>query len=211
MEKIIDALIPYLPLWYILSIAFFYLGFRFYYTRFKPLEDRTKHADCKNKNQELAKLTKDMEEVKQDIQNIKLNLVEIKTFLQTKHKQPFDTFGMKNSPRKLNPNGEQLLSDIKGVDFLKEHKDYFFAFIDAQKPKTAYDVEVEANSACMSSVNEEIFLGMKKYVYNAPLMELKDEDGNVSKYEVTLPDVCFVLSIPLRDMYLKEHPEISED
>lgn len=26
--------------------------------------------------------------------------------------------------------------------------------------------------------------------------------------EIAITDVCFVLSLPLRDMYLKEHPQI---
>ena len=29
--------------------------------------------------------------------------------------------------------------------------------------------------------------------------------------EIAITDVCFVLSLPLRDMYLKEHPQIVVD
>lgn len=209
MDKIIDILSSVLPYWNIAVLVVIVLGFRFYYSRFKPLEDKTKKADCENKHNKLNELLSDMKEAKRDIENIRLDLVEIKTFLQTKHKQPFDTFGMKKSPRQLNPNGKALLERLQGMKFLNKHKEFFFAYIDKQTPKTAYDVEVAANSACLSSVNEELFISIKNFIYNAPMMEIINTiSGEKEKYEIAMPDVCFVLSIPLRDMYLEAHPEI---
>lgn len=48
------------------------------------------------------------------------------------------------------------------------------------------------------------------YVYNAPSITVKGVNGEEVSHDLTLQDVCFALSIPLRDMYLKEHPEIPQ-
>lgn len=37
---------------------------------------------------------------------------------------------------------------------------------------------------------------------------IKDANGQEKPYDLAITDVCFVLSLPLRDMYLKEHPQI---
>ena len=46
---------------------------------------------------------------------------------------------------------------------------------------------------------------------NAPAYKLKDAEGNEKMYDLSLPDVCFVLSLPLRDMYLAAHSEIMSE
>lgn len=33
-------------------------------------------------------------------------------------------------------------------------------------------------------------------------------NGNKEAYSIIMGDICFVLSIPLRDMFLAEHPEV---
>mgnify|MGYP007122058034 CR=1 FL=1 len=43
------------------------------------------------------------------------------------------------------------------------------------------------------------FNTLKDYVYNAPAIDMPDGE----KYELGLGDVCYILSIPLRDMYLE--------
>lgn len=76
------------------------------------------------------------------------------------------------------------------------------------KPQTAYDVESSANYVCVVNTKESIFNDIKNFVYNAPLMVQKYKDGKEHSYDLSLGDVCYVLSLPLRDMYLKEHPEV---
>lgn len=46
----------------------------------------------------------------------------------------------------------------------------------------------------------DAFNHIKDIIYDLP--EFDTEKG---KYELTLNDVCFVMSLPLRDMYIKEH------
>lgn len=56
---------------------------------------------------------------------------------------------------------------------------------------------------CVSKSSTDMFIGIKSYIYNC---SEKEVDGKF--YEVTLQLVCRILSIPLRDLYLEEHPEI---
>lgn len=203
MDKIIEKLVDFLPLWYVLSIGIITIAMRFYYGRFKPLEDKTKHADCLNKRTKIDKLSLDMEEVKEDIAAIKAVLIQ-------KFPNAAIVFSMKKSPRRLNELGEDLFERIHGKDFLENNKAFFFSKIDSMKPKTALDVENAANFACAGYTDNDIFNDIKNFVYNAPPITIKDEDEKEKPYDITLGDVCFVLSLPLRDLYLKEHPELLE-
>lgn len=132
------------------------------------------------------------------------DIVKVKTVLIQKYPTSASVFSIKSSPRKLNELGSRLFKAIDGDDFLKKNKDTLFRLIDETSPLVALDVEQTALSACTSLVNTPVFNDVKNYVYNAPSIDLPDG----RKYDVTISDVCFVLSIPLRDMYLSEHREI---
>lgn len=134
-----------------------------------------------------------------------VDITKIKTILVEKFPRAFSVFSMKMSPRKLNETGEKLFAAINGEQFLNEQKDSLFAYITANNPFVALDVEQLANAACMSLVPTPVFNSLKNYVYNEPTWTLPDG----GKYDITIDDVCFVLSLRLRDMYLSAHPEIS--
>lgn len=117
-------------------------------------------------------------------------------------------YSEKHSPRKLNSNGVKLFNDISGNQFLSDNKDYLLEKIALLSPKTALDVENFALSVLRASSNEDIFIPLKNWVYNAPSRELTRPDGEKVTAEVSIDDVYFVLSLPLRDMYLERHPLI---
>ena len=75
-------------------------------------------------------------------------------------------------------------------------------------PKTPLEVDNNAYYVCGAYTNEDIFNGLKNFLYNAPAYRIKDENGVECDYDLSLSDVCFVLSLPLRDMYLEAHPEL---
>lgn len=136
MDKIIEKMIDFLPLWYVISIVLIAIIMKFYYARFKPLEDKTIHADCINKNGKIDRLVTDVDKLKDDVSDIKEDISAIKAVLIQKFPNAAAVFSMKKSPRKLNELGEDKL------------------------------------------------------------------------YDITLGDVSFVLSLPLRDLYLEAHPEL---
>jgi hypothetical protein len=125
---------------------------------------------------------------------------KIQTFLIQKYPTAAVALGAKASPRRLNEQGLKVFEDIDGDDFLKEHKEHLFGYITRNNPLTELDVEQLAFAACQSLTITPVFNKLKRYVYNASPIELADG----KKYELDLSDICFTLSIPLRDMYLSE-------
>lgn len=164
-----------------------------------------------NHDHRIVSLSNDMVEVKRDVQGLKsdvsdlrVSVASINGFLSSAISKDFNLGGTnKNSPRTLNERGEKLYNDVDGKNFLEKNKDEFFAYLDRLAPKTAYDVENEALMALMTKTSTDIFIPIKSFLYNCPEIEL-----NGKPYEITLADVCRVLYIPLRDMYLDAHPDI---
>ena len=116
------------------------------------------------------------------------------------------TFSAKHSPRVLNQNGEALLNECGGKEFLDKNMDIFIDKIRKMQPKTALDVENLAIAVMKAATIEDIFNPIKDWVYNAPIREVCNPDGSTSEIEVTLEDIVFVLSLPVRDKYLEQYP-----
>lgn len=147
---------------------------------------------------------KKLDGMSRDIEQLKDGMTTIKTLLLMKFKDLEPAISAKHSPRVLNEMGKKIFEDMKGKEFLEKNKDLFYAVIDKEKPKTAYDVENLCYFACASNVNNDAFNQIKSFLYNYPTIPLPDG----KQYEVTMDTACSVLSLPLRDMYLEDHPEI---
>ena len=119
-----------------------------------------------------------------------------------------EEYSEKLSPRKLNKNGQSLYQDINGEKFLNDNLATFFAEIDKLNPKTALDVENFALSILRASSSDDIFIPLKSWVYNAPTRQIEDKEGELTSTEVSMDDIFFVLSLPLRDKYLEQNPSI---
>ena len=146
-------------------------------------------------------------EREKEIQCIHDDVLSIKMFLAGKYKNAETIWGVKQSPTTLNENGATLYQNINGEKFLKENHDFFISKIEEKKPLTALDVETGAYEILIANTNRPIFNNLKYWVYESPSITLR-EDNETKKYIVNLYDVCYVLSIPLRDMYLQLHPEL---
>ena len=131
-------------------------------------------------------------------------VIKIQTTLAVKYKNAEGLFTQRHSPRSLNELGLKIFNDMNGQEFLDKNKDFLFKKIDARRPMAALDVEEAAEFVCSSSTNEEFFLPVKSFVYNYPEVEI----AAGRKHDLTLSDACYILSFPLRDMYLKEHPNM---
>ena len=173
---------------------------RFYYTRYKKTEDTVKNMSGRIDKLPCSKHDESFTQIMEDI-------AVIRTFLMTKNPNSAIVFSKKMSPRVLNKAGESLYNDISGDRFLDEHKDFLYKCIDEKLPKTALDVEIAANEVLIENLDSDIFDDLKVWVYNSPTRKL-NLNGEERDYAVTMNDVCFVLSLPLRDMYLNTHSEI---
>ena len=142
------------------------------------------------------------------IRKLQMEMLEVRTFIKTKFPTSQTVLSEKKSPAQLNEFGRKLFADMGGSDFLSKNGIYLLQKMEEKNPKTAFDVESTAHEVLILATNEEMFNKIKNKVYNYPYMDILKRDGEMVKYEVSLADVCFVLSLSLRDMYLKAHPEV---
>lgn len=142
------------------------------------------------------------------IRKLQMEMLKVRTFIKTKFPTSQTVLSEKKSPAQLNEFGRKLFADMGGSDFLSKNGIYLLQKMEEKNPKTAFDVESTAHEVLILATNEEMFNKIKNKVYNYPYMDILKRDGEVVKYEVSLADVCFVLSLSLRDMYLKAHPEV---
>ena len=120
-----------------------------------------------------------------------------------------DSLSRKCSPRRLTEAGKELYSISGGRKTLEENLEYFLGEMEKRAPGTPYDVEDCALSVLLSSTAKPMFNGIKNYIYNAPdKLDLPDGRGGSVKVSLSLYSVVWVMSIELRDEYLKAHSEI---
>lgn len=193
----------------IVGVTCFILARKF--TKWEDLHDR-KHEDLERRMLEIysgmESITSTLKSIMENMAAIEKDVIVLKSVIAMKYKNFMDVLSLKHSPRKLNDNGERILSDINGNEFLQKNKDFFFAKIDEQHPKTALDVELAANFVLLSNMSNDIFNELKNFVYNAPTYLMNDDKEGQRPYDLDMNDICFVLSLPLRDMYLAKHKEI---
>ncbi|MBR5604761.1 MAG: hypothetical protein IKW51_11305 [Bacteroidales bacterium] len=147
-------------------------------------------------------------DVDMNIKDLTRDVSSIKSFLSTKYNEDIDLVGLKNSPTKLTDFGNQILKEINGINFINENKEQLISRLDEERPRTALDVENSALIVFVNFCNSEKFDGIKNFIYNSPEYKVKDKNGRDITCNLSLMNVCFILSIPLRDMYLELHPEI---
>ena len=165
-------------------------------------------TDLQGVKDDLQGVKDDLQGVKDDLQGVKNDIISIKAVLISNFPNAEKIFSMKHSPLRLNEIGERVFNEINGAKFLEENKDFFLSQIEQKAPKTALDVEQTAKLTCTINTDNDIFNDIKNYVYNAPSLQLTNEEGKKQTYNISMYDICFILSLPLRDMYLEAHPEL---
>ncbi len=140
---------------------------------------------------------------------IKINeeLSAIRTALTMENPKFANYLSQKNSPRELSEDGRKLFADINGEEFLRDNKDILIKRIEDKNPKTPLDVEETSLKILLSLTDDDMFIGMKKWVYNSSPRKILI-DGVEKTFDITMLDVCFILSLPLRNMYLELHEEL---
>lgn len=99
-----------------------------------------------------------------------------------------------DSPLKLTESGEELAKEIDAYRFISENKEFLFALLAKENPKTQYDVQEMAKKVLIDSIPRPVLTPIKKYAYE-----------NGLNIEVLLN----LIGIILRDEYLAAHPEIT--
>ena len=184
--------------------------------RIKELEEARKYHEeswrrhdehMKEHDDHMKELDEHLKELKKTNAKLFEFIIEIRTFLATKFPEFGTMVAAKNSPRKLTEEGIRLFNDIGGKAFLEVNGAKLMAKIESEEPKTPFDVELSALGSLYAHLNDDMFNDLKRWVYYSSPRKMKI-DGKEQSREITICDVCFVLSIPLRDMYLEAHPGI---
>lgn len=162
-------------------------------------------AERKELSTTLATLTGKVNQIDNTLNNTAAIVQNVSNWIMKKDNKMIDSLSQKNSPRKLNDLGIRILNEIRGTDFLNKHKETFFAWMAKYDLQTALDIENAAHAALFYNTSDPMFNDIKNYVYNAPSSTIIGKDGAEKIYNVSLEDVCFVLSLPLRDMYISEY------
>nr|DAY97554.1 MAG TPA: holin family protein [Caudoviricetes sp.] len=177
--------------------------------RFERVNNRIKK--CENHATDIAEVKNAVGGLRTDINSMRMDIKSIKDYLVNKDQRAANILSMKNSPRVLNPNGKMIYDIIGGDKFIADNRQLLIDKIKNKNPATPLDVELYAKEVCIELLSDPIFDNIKNIVYNAPAIKLKKQDGTEEDYGFTIADVCFVLSLPLRDEYLKEYPDLKSN
>lgn len=167
---------------------------KWYYNRFVPMEKKTENNEKRMEKLPCAKHEK--------------QIYSIRDYLYARYPQAFGPYLMqKKSPSQLNEEGDRIFEELRGASFLEANGPRLMDEIERKRPQTPFDVELFARCVLFDSLSDTAFNDIKRWVYEAP-MRKQIIDGVEEEYVVTIDDVVFVLSVPLRDLYLKCHPEL---
>ncbi|MDR1182846.1 MAG: hypothetical protein LBL13_12800 [Bacteroidales bacterium] len=135
------------------------------------------------------------------------SIIEIRTSLKTP--EPLVIyFSKKNSPTQLTDVAIKIYQDIKGEEFLNQHIDLLIQEIEEKKPKTALDVESYSFNVLTKLVYDDMFIDIKNILYNYPPVDIPISETENRKRIISIYEVCYILSLPLRDRYLEKYPEL---
>lgn len=134
-------------------------------------------------------------------------LAQIIYILTKKYPKSTEQLAPKNSPRKLSDIGTRLYEESGARDVLEANMELFIDKLTRKNLTTALDVEEASYEVLLSNIELPLFKPLKDWVYNCPDWRLDTGEG-MKPYSIEMYDVCFVMSIPLRDEYLSRHPDI---
>ncbi len=100
------------------------------------------------------------------------------------------------SPFQLTEDGLALIKKLGFDNIFEQNKNEFFNFIDEEKPKLKYDIEMSAIKSIAALSDKEYMNFLKVFFYNNPKRNLDN----------TAP----TLGVYVRDRYLEKHPEITQ-
>jgi len=134
--------------------------------------------------QRLERLEDDMKDIKSQSRELRDKVIACETIL--KERGPVV---QSHSPLSLTERGQAMLEDSGGRDYIEKHLKQLIAEIRKRKPKSAYDVQVEAKLVIEGRTGSEDFIPLKDYLFL---------EG------ATLEELVQVLGIELRDRALPE-------
>ena len=171
----------------------------------KKLSKKVAELPCKENRQSIQ----EFHGMKSTLVSINDQVGEITKWIMHMDDGMIDTLARKCSPRQMTKMGMELF-DISGAkSAIDENIDLFIGEIEEKEPKTPFDAENYALDVLIGKITTPIFNGIKNYIYYQPeIIKLKNENGEEEDVKISLNTLVRLMSIELRDRYLKKHPEI---
>lgn len=176
----------------------------------KEVKESISNLPCSEHKNNISKFDLRYKELQQTIVSTNCIVTEINKWIIKLDSGMVDKLVRKASPLKMTGLGEALFI-ASGADIaLKNNLDSLIKEIEEINPKTAYDVENESLNILLRNMGSPMFDPIKKYLYYSPEnIKLKDpEDGCMKEISISIHHIAKLMSINLRDAYLKKHNDI---
>lgn len=208
-EVLINKLLQLMPLWALLIMVAMHFGYRFYYGRFSKLEERVEGLS-KLQDEKLPERMKE-QEYKTEGLNEKVTILS-KWIVKQDPEIAIDIM-QKRSPYTLTSVGEELLRVSYAREVLEQCMPQYISALEALNPKTAYDVEDLAYDVIFRHSSDISFKPIKDFIYLAPdpMVFYSKEKGENIDVRISLLSIIKAMALPLRDEYLRRHPELSPE
>ena len=185
--------------WYLASVFFKYRN------KIESAEKKINSLPCDSHHQSIQEHAS----MKSTLDSINDQVTEISRWIMHFDDRMIDTLSQKCSPRVMTALGRNLF-DISGAkSAIDDNIGFLIGEVEKKSPMTPYDVESSSLDILLGNMAHPLFNEVKNYIYYQPEeVELTDSDGSKKKVRISLMSIIKLMSLELRDRYLKTHPEI---
>ena len=181
-----------------------------YHAKLDETRNKVENLPCDNHNDDIRDSGQRYNELQRIVSSTNDMVVEINKWLMKFDNDMIDKLAKKASPLKMTPLGEVLFEESSAKKTIDNNIDFLIKELEDINPQTAYDVEEEALSYLLRNMGSEIFADIKQFLYYSPdTIQLKDPaSGEDKAVRLSMQSIIKLMSIYLRDLYLKKHPDI---
>lgn len=211
MDPIIEYLINNAP-WIVVVLVAIIATWRVskYHTKLEEVRDKVEKLPCDRHKDDIRDSGQRYNELQRIVSSTNDMVVEINKWLMKFDNDMIDKLAKKASPLKMTPLGEVLFEKSSAKKTIDNNIDFLIKELEDINPQTAYDVEEEALSYLLRNMGNEIFTDIKQFLYYSPdTIQLKDPvSGEEKDVRLSMQSIIKLMSIYLRDLYLKKHHNI---
>jgi hypothetical protein len=160
-----------------------------------------------NSYNELLRITRD---VNITVSGMADRIIEISKWIIKKDSNMVGSLMTKASPLNITSLGYIVYRESGAEKLMSEQLPVFIDTLTEINPKTAYDVEGESFNLILKNTGQPYFKPIKDYLYVSPdpARIVNPDTKREVEVSVSLTLIAKLMSLVLRDEYLKLHPEI---
>lgn len=212
MDAVLGFLLDNFPWVAVFAIALVAVAFAAwkaaaFYHKQKKVNERVESLPCEKHEGRISELSG----IGEAMTSIEDTIGEMARWIMKKDSSTIDTLAKKKSPRVMTSLGKALFEESPARKTMDDNMDKFISELKEKNPATPYDVEEAAMNTLLFSMKDESFNEIKNYLYYSPeTVELEDpETGERKEVKVSMSALITLMSIYLRDEYLKRNPSIT--